>query len=396
MGIQSDDDVVLIRNGNKEGDPTIITVNCPDKTGLGCDVCRLILQFGLSITRGDFSTDGKWCYLVFWVVPRPHSRAIRWSNLKKRLLSVCPSCSSSASLYLPQEAPARPSDIYMLKLCSFDRKELLHDVTEALCELELTIIKVKVSTTPDGSVMDLFFVTDTREQLHMEKRQAETYDRLRSVVGESMISCELELVDPEMGNCQQTSCSTDFSSLFTEQGSHGNQDSEANISIKIDNSLSPSHTVVQILCRDHKGLLYDVMRTLKDYNIQVCYGRFASKDNTNCEGELFIVQADGKKMIDTEKQKALSSRLHTELLQPLQVKVMSRGPDTELLVANVVEFSGRGRPLVFHDITVALKKLKICIFLVCLLPFVRLVNQTTFTNLVHDYQVCTLVYCLSF
>lgn len=36
------------------------------------------------------------------------------------------------------------------------------DVTGVLCELELTIKKVKVSTTPDGKVMDLFFVTDTR------------------------------------------------------------------------------------------------------------------------------------------------------------------------------------------------------------------------------------------
>lgn len=36
------------------------------------------------------------------------------------------------------------------------------DVTKVLCELELTIERVKVSTTPDGKVMDLFFVTDTR------------------------------------------------------------------------------------------------------------------------------------------------------------------------------------------------------------------------------------------
>lgn len=36
------------------------------------------------------------------------------------------------------------------------------DVTEVLCELELTIKKVKVSMTPDGKVMDLFFITDTR------------------------------------------------------------------------------------------------------------------------------------------------------------------------------------------------------------------------------------------
>ena len=53
MGILYDyEDVVLIRQAEKPGDPAEITVNCPDKTGLGCDLCRIILQFGLSITRG--------------------------------------------------------------------------------------------------------------------------------------------------------------------------------------------------------------------------------------------------------------------------------------------------------------------------------------------------------
>ena len=51
MGIPYED-VVIIRESEKEGEPTVITVNCPDKTGLGCDLCRIILFFGLTIFRG--------------------------------------------------------------------------------------------------------------------------------------------------------------------------------------------------------------------------------------------------------------------------------------------------------------------------------------------------------
>lgn len=51
-----------------------------------------------------------------------------------------------------------------------------------------------------------------------------------------------------------------------------------------------------------------------------------------------------------------------EMLHPLRVIVADRGPDTELLVANPVELSGQGRPLVFYDVTRALKILGICIF----------------------------------
>ena len=74
------------------------------------------------------------------------------------------------------------------------------------------------------------------------------------------------------------------------------------------------------------------------------------------------MQADGKKIVDPCKQDGLKSRLEMELSRPLRVSLISRGPDTELLVANPVELSGKGRPLVFYDITLALKMLDTPIF----------------------------------
>ncbi|KAL6980506.1 ACT domain-containing protein acr10, partial [Sarracenia purpurea var. burkii] len=51
MGIPWDD-FVLVQLGEKSGDPSVVTVNCPDKAGLGCDLCRIIVDFGLCITKG--------------------------------------------------------------------------------------------------------------------------------------------------------------------------------------------------------------------------------------------------------------------------------------------------------------------------------------------------------
>lgn len=359
---------MVIRPAESPGDSTVITVNCPDKTGLGCDLCRIILLFGLSISRGDVSTDGKWCYLVFWVVGEPTTR---WSLLKKRLLEVCPSHFSTSRIYYyrPENQQPKPPDVFLLKFwCSRDRKGLLHDVTEVLCELELTIKRVKVSTAPDGRIMDLFFVTDTRELLHTNARQQETMDRLEDVLGNTLLSCEIESAGREVTACSQGSSflpsaiTDDMFSLELPAGHPSGFLAPAPTTITVDNALSPSHTLVQILCRDRKGLIYDIMRTLKDYNIQVSYGRFFANPRGNFEMDLFIMQADGKKIVDPNKQDALCSRLRMELLHPLRVAVVSRGPDTELLVANPVELSGRGRPLVFHDITLALKILNISIF----------------------------------
>ncbi|CAM8924534.1 unnamed protein product [Rhodiola kirilowii] len=367
MGIVYEDAVVIKEADNKPGAPTEITVNCPDKTGLGCDLCRIILLFGLSISKGDFQTDGKWCYIVFSVVGKPTTR---WNLLKKRLQEACPSHLSTSGLdyYQTEIKQAKPAaDVFLLKFwCRYDGKDFLHDVTEVLWALELTIRRVKVSTAPDGKVMDLLYVTDTRELLHTKDRQQDTIDHLTHVLGNSLLSCEIELAGPEVTACVQglsslpSAISEDMFMLELPNKPNGLL---VPVSVKADNSLSPAHTVVQILCLDHKGLIYDTMRTLKDYNIQVSYGRFTVNKKGNCEIELFTMQqTENKKIVDPSKQAALCSRLRMELARPLRIHVISRGPDTELLVSNPVEFSGRGRPLVFHDITLALKDLGIRIF----------------------------------
>ena len=78
--------------------------------------------------------------------------------------------------------------------------------------------------------------------------------------------------------------------------------------------------------------------------------------------DLFIQKTDGKKIVDPDSQTALCSRLKEEMLHPLRVTIANRGPDTELLVANPAELSGKGRPRVFYDVTFALKMLGICVF----------------------------------
>ncbi|KAF2300419.1 hypothetical protein GH714_013107 [Hevea brasiliensis] len=298
MGVPSDD-AVVIQKGKKPGEPHVVTVNCPDKTGLACDICRIILDFGLYVTKGD--------------------------------------------------------------------------VTQALSELELTIQRVKVTTTPDGRVLDLFFITDNMELLHTKERQDETFEQLHAVLGESCISCELQLTGPEY-ECHQGMSSLSpviaeelFFCDISDKEIHSQALSPDMTKLKktnvtIDNSLSPAHTLLQVHCIDQKGLLYDVMRTLKDCNMQIAYGRFSANNNGYRDLDLFIQQKDGKKIVDLEKQNALCSRLKVEMLHPLRVIIANRGPDTELLVANPVELSGKGRPRVFYDVTLALKSLGICIF----------------------------------
>ncbi|XP_073362949.1 uncharacterized protein [Aegilops tauschii subsp. strangulata] len=76
------DEVVQIVHGDAAGDPTVVTVSCPDKTGLGCDLCRLVVLFGLNVHKGDMSTDGHWCYIRLGSPPR--AGAGPWTGTSSR------------------------------------------------------------------------------------------------------------------------------------------------------------------------------------------------------------------------------------------------------------------------------------------------------------------------
>ncbi|KAL0336922.1 UNVERIFIED_CONTAM: ACT domain-containing protein ACR10 [Sesamum calycinum] len=357
------DDAVIIRQSEKEDEPSVITVNCPDKTGLGCDLCHIILFFGLTVVGTGICIYG-WKMVLHSVLGGRQTEH-KMGLLKKRLMGACPSfwLACGMSSYLAELQPSKPPDVFLLKFCCNDRSGLLHDVTEVLCELELTIKTVKVSTTPDGKVMDLFYITDTRELMHTKRRKEDVYDHLKAVLGDDNSSCEIELAGPDISaSSQEPSFLSDaiIEDMFNIEMLEKHQDNSIAFkrpSITFDNLLSPSHTLIQIVCQDHKGLLYDIMRTLKDYNIQISYVRFTTKEKTECELDLFIMQADGKKIADPGKQNSLRCRLEMELSCPVRVALISRIPDTELVVANPVESSGKGRPLVFYDITLALKML---------------------------------------
>lgn len=93
---------------------------------LTLNIC-IVCHFVFVVFKIDVQTDGKWCYIVFWVVGKATTR---WSLLKERLLEVCPSCIPAASeiyYYKPEFQQPRSPDIFLLKFwCSYDRKGLLH------------------------------------------------------------------------------------------------------------------------------------------------------------------------------------------------------------------------------------------------------------------------------
>jgi hypothetical protein len=70
--------------GDRSADVRICS---PDATGFGCDLARTMFDFGLVVERGDFSTDGKWSFLMFKV--RALVRAARARDGMPRFAGSC-------------------------------------------------------------------------------------------------------------------------------------------------------------------------------------------------------------------------------------------------------------------------------------------------------------------
>lgn len=119
-----------------------------------------------------------------------------------------------------------------------------------------------------------------REVLNIKEKQEELCEQLRAVLGESCISCELKLADPPYENLQFISALspsvTDelFGCELSENETHLQALSPDvmklnKVIVAIDNSLSPTHTLLQISCIDSKSYLYDITRTMEECNIKV-------------------------------------------------------------------------------------------------------------------------------
>jgi hypothetical protein len=469
-------------NGSHGGTPTAeFRLTCPDKTGLGADICRVVFEFGLVVTRGDFTTDGVWALVLltvraghagsgeegglvgrggegeeasdgaggrtgsassastaassvvgkavgyavssvkkavsvvsggrfggYWskasVAERRRSRAgarsakirrfinepsahggdaaasalmdtmprtcvVDWELLRQRLELLCPHKSaistipSSDSLQLLEQLHSQ-QNLYILQVEAHDRVGLLHDVTLALWELQLSVHRAHVTTSPSGKAVDLFYVTDDLHELPNPARVGDISRRVKPVaaaVGAQDTKDVNVLVHPAP-------------SFVTRRGrtkplreSMGMVVIEARppvfnmeTTVEVDNLMSPAHTVFQIRTRDRQGLLYDCLRVSKDLKVPVSYAKIEIVDGTTCEVSLFT-----RNIKDQEQTDYLCSKYKDHVDQPLKVEMLCSpidGLTSELRVVAPMDISGHARPRVLINVTEALQDLDVMVF----------------------------------
>lgn len=243
------------------------------------------------------------------------------------------------------------------------------DVAQKLWELEFTIHKVKVSTSPEEKSINFFFISDNRNIMPWKKRGEEVIGQVKELLGPNCSHCEMRPANPlEKGLDILPAPAWLTKDLFFDESAPCDRGRwrvqhprSAKIVVKHDIQ-SPLHTLLQVTCKRRKGLLYDCLRCVKDLRLQVAHMRIASLENGNSEISVFFLDPKGQRITDKEKQAEICACVREAVDTPLRIKIVTRGDDTELFVSAPIETCGRGRPRVVYDVTLALRELDICIF----------------------------------
>ncbi|KAK9795582.1 hypothetical protein WJX73_008570 [Symbiochloris irregularis] len=432
--MDSDDDVVSVRPCSREPDndrKREVRISCPDATGLGCDVARMLMDFALRILEGDVSTDGQWCFLVFKVTLSPGVPS-RWPLLQSRLLQVCPSHATSVPLWRWHSSAKDDQPPFLLKIAAYDRRGVLHDLVQTLWEVGLQMFRARIATRSRGQMNDLFWVCDECKLLPDSNRKQEIIDAVReclrssrssSITIEPISATDSQGLLPErnwsnesQGPSRNTSLDSNKDESKSEETVNGFQDSSSHsaqsgsqtpsrdrtgpradngsdspssqtplqgrackdatpvmplrrllsiqrtcsepgkkgflmvspaedplghpqdLEVTVDNTTSRTHSVVSVTCMDRKGLVYDLMRILKDVHVRTAYGKISTQQPQKCSIDLFVQESDKRPITDEDMQAALVERL---------------------LVTAPVDSGGRGRPRVTYDVTAALNTLRL-------------------------------------
>jgi hypothetical protein len=247
---------------------------------------------------------------------------------------------------------------------------LFSDVAQKLWELEFTIHKVKVSTSPEEKSINFFFITDNRNIMPWKKRGEEVIGQVKELLGPNCSHCEMRPATPQEKGLDILPAPAWLTKdlLFDEsavcdRGRARVQHHPRSAKIVVKHDIqSPLHTLLQVTCRRRKGLLYDCLRCVKDLRLQVAHMRIAFLENGNSELSVFFLDPKGQRITDKEKQAEICACVREAVENPLRIKIVTRGDDTELFVSTPIETCGRGRPRVVYDVTLALRELDICIF----------------------------------
>jgi [protein-PII] uridylyltransferase len=197
-------------------------------------------------------------------------------------------------------------DFHEITICWWDRSGLFSDITGVLYSEGLNVLGARVFSRSDSIAVDLFHVeVSDQTGVPVEARIENIRKKLEAVTAGD------ENVEQLIGQWLKTNRYSPL--LKRSRPLYGP-------SVKYDNAVSDTCTVIEVNAGDRTGLLHDQASVLSQLGLDIRAAKI-STIASRTRGVFYVLDADGKKIEDKESM----SRIEKELIARVKMSTHSDG-----------------------------------------------------------------------
>ena len=191
---------------------------------------------------------------------------------------------------LIKAAPGRVESTVELTVASVDHPGLFATMAGAISLHGLNILAADIFTWKDGTVVDVFTVSEPQENLYAEELWARISRSIsRTMAGKLDLTGRLE--------------ARRNSPLVV-----GRAGPKLTPIVSVNNAISDFHTVIEVAATDRIGFLFDMARTLADCNLSIHLAKITTIKGRAAD-VFHVLTHDGQRLLDEERIKAVKAAL---------------------------------------------------------------------------------------
>ncbi|WP_136807933.1 [protein-PII] uridylyltransferase [Desulfosediminicola flagellatus] len=182
-------------------------------------------------------------------------------------------------------------DYWSLLVMSLDRPGLLAKICGVLSLHNLTVVRARIFTWDDGTVVDILEVRPTDGLRFVEKEWKAVNDDLDKAISHRL----------GLGHRL-------YQKLTSTYGRRTDLVSKVEPRVVIDNSSSDEFSVIEVYSGDLPGLLYHITQTLADFGMNIHKAIIATEVEQLID-IFYVLDSSGKKIVDQDFQKEITQGL---------------------------------------------------------------------------------------
>lgn len=166
-------------------------------------------------------------------------------------------------------------------ICTWDRADLLWHIAGSFAVVPLNILSADIFTRQDNLVLDVFRVCDTRFNAVSYEKEISKVDK---TLAQSLSTEDFDFT-PLIARTRKSKIypvATEFD--FPTR-------------IRVNNDSNPNYSVIEVLCPDRLGLLYDLLRELSDLGINIFTSRITTEKGAAID-TFYVSDKKGEKITD--------------------------------------------------------------------------------------------------